>query len=147
MLDTASYLEPSLTLVLRTEESVNLLYVVELEGTTTRQFYAGENFNQARFVAAKLFDLLKTNNQEFVVYSEEENGSGVRYLLSSDLLEFPLNEEDESYYMAICEEFESKKLASAQDINGLFRGLVGHYKLNEYQEHRLLQKLKQLGYV
>lgn len=139
---------PILTLVLRTEEDRNLFYVVELEGSSINTFYRGENFNQAIYVANNIFKWLKENEQKFAIYKEERNGTGASYFLSSDLRSFPCESiSDEDFLTTVCEEFESKKIENAQDINGWFRSLVNKYKLNEYQEFIFLKQLKEREYL
>lgn len=118
---------------------------MELEDKDNIQiFYRGENYKQASFVARTIFNWLKINtSSEFDVFIENEMAQGVIYASALELEEFPGSATDiEDFYLTICDEFSSLKLANVRDINGLFRRLVNKYKLNEYQERNFLKKLK-----
>lgn len=134
---------PSITLVLRTEEGVNLFYVVELEDKNeTYQIYTSENYMSALIAARKVFSKIKTQSSDFGVMLESPQGKGISYTLGS--FEVGDFEDSSVFYDELVNDFESAKLSN-KSSNEIFRSLINKNKLNEYQEQRLLKKIKELS--
>lgn len=136
-----------ISLVLRTEEEHNLLYVVEIEDDDkTYRCYASENYDQALLVARKVFSKLKTKQQQigdFAVMIESPQGRGISYDVNHFTCD-PSFDDAEDFYEDLVNEFEYEQAIRRVDNNTLFREIVGKNKLNEYQEQRFLQYLKEL---
>ena len=137
----AKNLKPSLTLQLRSEPKVNLVYNVEIiQGNNTTTLFTSENYYQALAVAKKVFnDLSKNSDQvgDIEVILESLHGRGVSYEINNFCADFGF-EDDESFYQELVSEFEILKLKNPSKANTIFRELVETHKLNEYQELRLL---------
>lgn len=137
----------STSLILRSEERENLLYVVEIEeNKRVHNCFSSENYFQALLVAKRIFSKLKTKQSEigdFEVIVEAQQGRGITY----DINEFSFNPDftnTDDFYEELCNEFESRKFKSKLNNNTLFRKIVQEQKLNEYQEQQFLVWIKRL---
>jgi hypothetical protein len=135
------------SLILRSEGSEHISYVVEIEHKKEiHPCFNSENYLQSLIIAKKLFHRLKTkSSSDFAVMIESEHGRGAIY----EINEFGFDAafmDKESFYEELCNEFEHSKL-TLQDNNTLFRKMVNKNKLNEYQEQRFLYFLKKFGNV
>jgi hypothetical protein len=140
-----NYENVSTVLSLRSsDQGVNLLYIVEIdEGGTIHHCFESENYFQALAVAAKVFSKLKTKQDiigAFGVSIEASQGRGISYDVNTFTFDAFFENSDE-FYKELVNEFEYNKLYHKSN-NSIFRKIVNKNKLNEYQEHRFLQYLK-----
>lgn len=133
------------TLCLRSEEDINLLYVVEVEeGDQVYRCFSTENYYQALVVAKRVFNKLKTrqNIGDFGVLIEAPQGRGVTYDINAFSYEPDFNDSSK-FYEELVNDLEYQLADENKNINLLFREAVNRHRLNEYQEQKLLQKLKE----
>lgn len=140
-----NYENVSTTLSLRSsDQGVNLIYIVEIEDNGTMYHcFESENYFQALAVAAKVFSKLKTKQNiigSFGVLIEASQGRGVSYDINTFTFD-AFFENSNEFYKELINEFEHSKLYRKSN-NTIFRKIVNKHKLNEYQEHRFLQYLK-----
>lgn len=135
------------TLVLRSEQRRNLLYIVEIETKEqTFQTFTSENYYQALTVAQRVFNRLMTKKDQigdFGVMIEGNQGRGASYDVSR--FTFTGFDDTDSYYKELCNDFEHVKFKSRNKNNLAFRKVVRQHGLNEYQEQKFLGYLKRLG--
>lgn len=142
----AEDLKPSLTLQLRSEPKINLIYHVEIiQGKESTCIFSSENYFQAAVVAKKIFNdlMLKFSHLgDIEVIVESLYGRGVSYEINNFNIDFGF-QDSESFYQDLVSEFEILLLQDSTKSNIIFRDLVDKHKLNEYQEQRLLTFIRQ----
>ena len=138
----------STTLILYSkEEGDNLVYYVEIEEQNKERHncFCSENYIQALTVAKRVYDKLTGYNIGDVgVMIEAHQGRGVTFDVNNFSFDSEFNDQ-EDFYKDIVSEFESFKVIDPLTSNELFRKLVRQHKLNEYQEQRFLQYIKELN--
>jgi hypothetical protein len=126
------------------DQGINLLYIVEIDDNgIVHHCFESENYFQALAVAAKVFSKLKTKQNvigSFGVSIEASQGRGISYDVNTFTFDAFFENSDE-FYQELINEFEYEKLYRKSN-NVIFRKIVNKHKLNEYQEHRFLQRLK-----
>ena len=112
---------------------------IKASAVTMNYEYEGENYMSALIVARKVFSKIKTRTSDFGVMLESPQGKGISYNLG--IFEVADFEDSSVFYTDLVHDYESEKLHGKSN-NEIFRSLVNKNKLNEYQEQRLLKKIK-----
>lgn len=142
----ASDLKPNITLQLRSEPSINLTYYVEIiENNETFQLFSSENYFQALLIAKTIFNDLRTKRTtgDIEVIIESLHGRGACYEINDFSFDASFEDTD-NFYEELVSEFEMARLQQP-DINIIFRKIVEKHKLNEYQEQRLLVRIRKIS--
>lgn len=133
------------SLILRSEEGVNLCYVVEIEEEgKIHKGLTSENYVEALVFARRIFDKLisfKDKVGNIAVMIEDHHGRGISYNVN-EFIHNPNFVDTNDFYADIVNEFESAKIKTLESNNVIFRSLIEKYKLNEYQEQQLLKFIK-----
>jgi hypothetical protein len=133
------------SLILRSEEGVNLCYVVEIEEKgKTHKGLTSENYVEALVFAQRIFDKMMSFQDKIgniAVMIEDHHGRGISYNVN-EFIHNPNFVDTNDFYDDLVNEFESTKIKTQQTNNVLFRNLIEKYKLNEYQEQKLLKFIK-----
>jgi hypothetical protein len=133
------------SLILRSEEGVNLCYVVEIEEKgKTHKGLTSENYVEALVFAQRIFDKMRSFQDQIgniAVMIEDHHGRGISYSVN-EFTHNPSFVDTDDFYNDLVNEFESAKIKKNQSNNVLFRSLIEKYKLNEYQEQKFLKFIK-----
>lgn len=129
------------------DEGDNLIYNVEIEEKNNEKFFffSSENYFQALVVAKRVFDKLSKWDDQFKdigVMIEAHQGRGVSFDINNFTFDNDFDDQ-ESFYKDLVSEYESVRVNDVINNNQVFRNLVRQHKLNEYQEQRLLNYIKE----